>query len=85
MASAREGVEDFEYPVMLRDAVAKAEAQGGQDGAVKQAKQLLAELPEQVLEAGTTTSLWWKEDIDRDLADAARIRILDALVALNQG
>jgi hypothetical protein len=82
---AREGVQDFEYLVMLRDAVAEAESAGKAGDAVKHAKQLLAELPEQVLEAGASDSLWWREDIDRNMADTARVKVLDALVALGGG
>jgi hypothetical protein len=82
MEAAREGIEDFEYLVMLRDAVAKAEGKAETGDAVEQARRLLGELPEHVLKAGTTESLWWHEDIDRNMADAARVKILDALVAL---
>jgi len=85
MEAAREGVEDFEYLVMLRDAIIEAEKQGETGEALQQARQLLAELPEQVLEAGTTESLRWDENIDRSVADVARVEILDALVALGGG
>ena len=84
MEACREGIEDYEYLVMLRDAIKAAEANGVSGEALDQAKKLLAELPEHVLEAGTRESFHWSEKIDRTVADDARLQILNALVALQQ-
>jgi hypothetical protein len=84
MEAAREGVEDYEYFVMLRDAIAKAEEAGADAALITQMKALLKELPDRVLEAGTPAGLYWTADIDRDAADQARVMILKALMALEK-
>ena len=82
MESIRESIEDFEYLVMLRDAIAKAEAAGKPAELVGKAKALLDELPDRVLEASREGTLSWKEPRDRDFADRARLEILEMLVQL---
>ncbi len=78
MEGAREGIQDYEYFVMLEAAVEKAP-----DGAAKDAAQgLLDSLPALVLEAGTSAGLMWHDRLDRSQADIARVKVLDALVAL---
>jgi hypothetical protein len=78
MEAAREGVEDYEYFVMLREALKSAPAGPKADAA----RALLTELPEVVLSTGTSKSLMWHDEVDRSQADVARIRILEVLVAL---
>ncbi|MBX3180689.1 MAG: hypothetical protein KF886_25360 [Candidatus Hydrogenedentes bacterium] len=78
MEAAREGVQDYEYFVMLQAAIDRAPEGPAKDAA----KRLLEELPDRVLDASTTPGLLWHDDIDRSLADEARIQILDALAAL---
>ncbi|MCP4642174.1 MAG: hypothetical protein GY851_17150 [bacterium] len=82
MEAIREGIEDFEYLVMLRDAVAAAEDAGRQDAPVKQGRALLNDIPDRVLNEETLGGFWWRDALDRDVADEARVEILDALVAL---
>ena len=84
MEACREGVEDFECFVMLRDAIAEAEAKGVESESLNGARKLLTELPGRVCEAGATDSFRWSEDIDRTVADKARVEVLDALVALGK-
>jgi len=79
MEAAREGVQDYEYFVLLQAAVDAAPAGPAKDAAAK----LLAELPDRVLDAGTTLGLMWHDEMDRTHADAARVEILDALATLH--
>jgi len=83
LEACREGIEDYEYLVMLREAVAEAEASGRNGRALARARRLLAEVPNRVLEAGTSNTFRWNAEIDRDGADRARLEILDALVSLH--
>lgn len=78
MEAAREGVEDYEYFVMLEAAVEAAPAGPARDAA----QRLLSELPDAVLDAGVSPGLMWHDDLDRTLADTGRIQILEALVEL---
>lgn len=78
MEAAREGVEDYEYFVMLRDALKSAPAGPEADAAMA----LLTGLPDQVLSSGVSATLMWNEEIDRSQADLARVKILDALQSL---
>jgi hypothetical protein len=83
LEACREGIEDFEYLVMLRDAIAGAEARGVDAGTLDQARSLLADLPRQVIDAGhTVTFRWMNEDVDHAPADRAREQILETLVKL---
>jgi len=79
----REAVEDYEYFVMLAQAIADAPGRGVDDAVIARARGLLAELPAQVLEAGKTSGFRWVDDLDRTLADQARVAMLDAMVELS--
>lgn len=78
MEAAREGIQDYEYFVMLQTAVEQAPAGPEREAAAT----LLRTLPEQVLDAGTSPGLMWHDDLDRSQADVARVKVLDALVTL---
>ena len=82
MEAIRESAQDYEYFVMLRDAVARAEAAGRSDDAVAAAKALLADGAGSVLSAEGVNKLRWDEPKDRTLADAVRVQILQVLTAL---
>ena len=83
LEAAREGVQDYEYFVMLDRAVREASAQGAKRPAAEKARQLLESLPAGVCEAAVSQHTRWLEDkVDRTLADEARIRVLAALTAL---
>ncbi|MCK5804165.1 MAG: discoidin domain-containing protein [Lentisphaeria bacterium] len=71
----REGVQDFEYFVMLRNRVA-----GGGD--VAAAKKWLARAPVEVTASVTPTSLTWKTEKDRDQMDRLRVQALTLLERL---
>lgn len=82
MEAIRESVEDYEYFVMLRAAVARAKAAGRSDAAVTAAEALLADGARSVLSAEGVDKLRWDDPKDRTLADAVRIQILESLTAL---
>ena len=83
LEAVREGVEDYEYFVMLDQAIRKASAQGVTGPELEQARQLLESLPASVCEAAfSQRTKWLDETVDRTLADKARIRVLAALTAL---
>lgn len=83
LEACREGVEDYEYFVMLQKAVEQARKTQGNTGVVKRAESLLHKLPIQVTEAGRLPSFKWSAPLDRTVADTACRKILDAMVALN--
>ncbi|MGI6460708.1 MAG: hypothetical protein ACOX5J_11545 [Candidatus Hydrogenedentales bacterium] len=78
MEAIRESIQDFEYLVMLRDAIARA----GESDTAAAASVLLAELPGRVLDASRSKTQYWNEPLDRDVADRARLEILDRLMEL---
>lgn len=82
MEAIRESVEDYEYFVMLRSAVDRVKAAGRSAGAVRAAETLLADGARQVLSAEGVSKLRWEDPKDRTLADAVRVKVLQALVDL---
>ena len=82
MEALREGVEDYEYLVMLRDKVAKAENTGFKGLSLNNAKRLLNEAAARVCNAPGANSVKWSDEKDRTIADKVRVEILDALIAL---
>jgi len=81
MEACREGVEDFEYLAMLKDAVAAASGDRAKKEAVAAANQLLEGMPGRVL-APASKNLNWSAEMERGAADAVRLEILEALEAL---
>jgi hypothetical protein len=82
MEACREGIEDHEYFMMLRDALSAAEARGASQRRIKKARRLLNEAPDRVLSRGD--GFWWRDEIDRTEADSVRVKMLEALVDLKQ-
>lgn len=82
MEACREGVEDYEYLAMLRDAIAAAGERGVASKAVSDAQQLLTAAAERVLGPMPATEFMWRAELDRTGAEAVRLDILDALEAL---
>lgn len=79
MEALRESVEDFEYFVMLKDAIAKANPD---NPALPKAKELLKTGAHRVLDAKNANKLNWSDDKDRWIAEKVRLEILETLVAL---
>jgi hypothetical protein len=84
MEAIREGVEDYEYFVLLRAAVDKAKAAGRSDSAVAEGESLLTTAADGVLAAPGASSLTWHTAKDRTKADAVRIKVLETLSALGR-
>ncbi len=82
LEAQREGVEDYEYFAMLDRAIREASAQGARGPEVAEARRLLESLPASVCEAAGQETNWLSENVDRTLADEARIRVLAALTKL---
>ena len=84
MEAIRESVEDYEYFVMLRKAVAKAKSAPALGPAVAEAESLLGTAAEKVLNDPEAKNIEWHAPKDRTKADAARVAILRALTALGK-
>ncbi len=82
MEALREGVEDYEYLVMLRDKIARAEKSGVHGSILDRAKMLLREAPLRVCDAPGASDFKWADEKDCTIADKVRVEILDALMAL---
>ena len=82
LEAVREGVEDYEYFAMLDRAIQEASARGMAGSGLEEARQLLRSLPVSVTDAAGQQINWLSENVDRTLADEARIRVLTQLTAL---
>jgi len=81
MEALRESVEDFEYFVMLKDAIAKANPG---NLALPKAKELLQSGAHRVLDAKNANMLNWSDDKNRWIAEEVRLEILETLVVLKE-
>jgi len=82
MEAIRESAQDYEYLLMLRDAIERAKTAGREDAAVTEAESLLNSAADEVLSAEGADRLKWHEPKDRTIADQVRVRILESLTAL---
>jgi hypothetical protein len=83
MEAIRESVEDYEYLLMLRNAVAKAEARGLDRKLIAKAKALLTSAPARVLASASAEAIYWHVPKDRSVADKARRNLLETLAQLH--
>jgi len=81
MEALRESAEDFEYFVMLREAVARARPNHPM---LTRAKELLASGARRVLQAENADKISWLDGKDRWIADQVRLEILETLAALKK-
>jgi hypothetical protein len=79
MEALRESVEDFEYFVMLKDAISKADPD---NSALPKAKELVQTGARRVFEAKNASQFNWINDKDRWVAEDVRFEILKNLVSL---
>jgi hypothetical protein len=79
----REGVQDYEYLHMLRDAVARVKPSGDADAWVARAEALLTDGVAEAVRAVTASNLLWQVEKDRSAMDAVRARALDLLETVN--
>jgi hypothetical protein len=80
----REGVQDYEYLVMLRSRADEVAAEHPDSPAVAHARELLDTAYERVSAGEVRDLYWWHEDKDRSLADQVRIEVLEAMVGLGE-
>ena len=82
MEAIREGIEDYEYLVMLQKQITQREKQGKADGIIREAKALLDTAADRVTNGQTPQALFWRQVKDRSVADTVRIEILEMMVKL---
>jgi hypothetical protein len=83
LEACREGIEDYEYLLMLKKAVEESSKKGVTGPALDRACGLLNDAPKRVkASAKNLTFRWHNEILDRSVADKVRVEILEALVAL---
>lgn len=81
MEAVREGVEDYEYLFMLREAIAEAEVRGADQTLIQRARLLLNDVPT-LVHPPPDASIYWADELNRSAADDARLEILEMLMAL---
>lgn len=74
----REGVQDYEYLVMLRDKIAQLR-KNGRNADADRAQDVLNSAVNTALSNVNSKTLSWASDIDRSLMDRARIAVLQTL------
>ena len=79
MEAVREGVQDFEYLVMLRDRVGQLSEGGSTHALLPQANALLDAAAERVLKAQGASQTKWQDPKDRSIADTVRVEIGEML------
>jgi hypothetical protein len=81
--ACREGIEDYEYLLMLKKAVEETSSKGVTAPALDRARGLLDDAPKRVKASAKNLAFrWHNEALDRSVADQVRVEILEALVAL---
>jgi hypothetical protein len=80
--AVREGIEDYEYLVMLRDRLAELRQAGLESPQIEAAEQLLREAPQRVVPSYSPGDMAWKTPKDRSVADQVRVEILRTLETL---
>ncbi|MDD2708955.1 MAG: hypothetical protein PHV34_13295 [Verrucomicrobiae bacterium] len=80
MEAIREGLEDYEYLTMLKAAIDNGNNRGTR--AFNQAKQLLENAPKMVCNTMGASEFDWNVKKDRSVAEVMRLRILEALAAI---
>ena len=82
MEAIGEGVQDYDYLVMLRERLAAAKRAGKAAEAVARGQRLLDGAVHRVLAGEDGTNYRWDETKDRGVADRVRLEILETLTAL---
>jgi F5/8 type C domain len=84
MEAIAESVRDYEYFIMLKNAVTAAKKRGNNSKTVVDAEKLLKSGPEQVLGAKGVSAIHWQDGKERTIADQIRIRMLKLLIKLSK-
>ncbi len=82
MEAIREGIEDYEYFVMLRERVEELEAEGASAEDLAEAKKLLETGPSRVATVEEYDEFRWDVEKDRTIHDQVRTEVLEALAEL---
>lgn len=82
MAAIGEGVQDYQYFVMLRQRVAELQQKGVRSPLVAQAEALLTAGPDRVIATVTPANQTWSEPKDREVMDQVRVEVLELLEKL---
>ena len=77
--AVREGVQDYEYLRLLRDAAVRAKASGDGAAWLARAESVLTDGVADAVKAVTPSNQMWAVEKDRSVMDAVRIRVLDLL------
>jgi F5/8 type C domain-containing protein len=85
MEAVRESVEDYEYFVILADAVKRAKKAGRTGASVARGESILSSAAKRVLAAENADKIRLRDAKDRTVADTVRVEILEALVSLKEG
>ena len=80
----REGIEDYEYLVMLRDRLRALREAGVRSDRIEAAGRLLREAPGRVVSGYDAGAMAWKTAKDRSIADSVRVEVLHALEELSR-
>ncbi len=84
MEAIVESVRDYEYFMMLKDAIAAAKKRGAAKDIVLKAEKLLKAGPAEVLDAANASALDWTVAKDTTIADKVRLEVLNQLIDLSQ-
>jgi hypothetical protein len=82
--AVREGVQDYEYLVMLRGKAAEVRAAGGDAAWLERAEALLSAGVAEAVAAVSPSNMHWNVAKDRSAMDAVRVRVLDLLETAQQ-
>lgn len=82
MEAIRESAQDYEYLVLLREAVRRAKSSGRGGAEVAAAQRLLDDGVAEILASPGADQIQWHAAKDRTKADALRVKLLEALTAL---
>lgn len=77
--AVREGVQDYEYLRLLREAVGRAQAAGSDAGWLARAEAALTGGVAEAVRAVAPSNQTWAVEKDRSAMDAVRVRVLDLL------
>ena len=84
MEAIREGAQDYEYFVMLREAIQGLERKAFVTPVLGQAKDLLQTGPQRVISDINVGTLGWLKEKDRSVMDQVRIEVLRMLVKISE-
>ena len=82
MEAITESIRDYEYFMMLKEAIGKAKKRGANKALVAKAEKLLKTGPARVLDAKNVSDILWTTPKDTTIADKVRLEALELLIKL---